>query len=154
MGRGKKQKRGNIVAVKVEEGRFCFALALTSPLYAFFDGVYATIEAPQNLEVTDIIFKVPVMDYATKSGRWPIIGKIDLGEHSAIEESVFFKQDPIDGKITSYDLFTANETPITFEQADQLECAAVWDPAHIEDRLRDHIARVPNKWWSSLRPKR
>ena len=28
--------------------------------------------------------------------------------------------------------------------------AAVWDPQHVEDRLRDHFAGLPNKWVQSL----
>ena len=30
---------------------------------------------------------------------------------------------------------------------------AVWEPAHVEDRLRDHYAGAPNKWVESLRPR-
>jgi len=40
---------------------------------------------------------------------------------------------------------------ISRTEADELEQAAVWSPNHIEDRLRDHFAGVPNQWVEIMR---
>lgn len=45
------------------------------------------------------------------------------------------------------------ENPATPEECAVLERAAVWDPGHVEDRLRDHFAGQSNKWVESLRLK-
>ena len=88
------------------------------------------------------------MDRATRSGRWPIVGRAELATVSDLDATVIFRQD----KISAYESSTGTETPLTFEEADRLECAAVWDPEHVEDRLRDYFSGVPNKWWASMRP--
>jgi len=41
----------------------------------------------------------------------------------------------------------------TRKESQGLEAAAVWEPEHIEDRLRDHFDGKPNKWLESLRIK-
>ena len=43
--------------------------------------------------------------------------------------------------------------PATKEECIGLECAAVWDPTHAEDRIRDHYLGRKNKWLESLKIK-
>jgi len=38
-------------------------------------------------------------------------------------------------------------------ECEGLERCAVWEPEHVEDRLRDHFAGKPNVWVESLRLK-
>ena len=38
------------------------------------------------------------------------------------------------------------------EECVGLERAAVWEPEHVEDRLRDHFAGRSNRWVESLKP--
>ena len=101
-----------------------------------------------------VIFKLWVMDSAATSGRWPVVDEVDLATVSAVDGAVFFRQDRISGKISAYDAITNSESSHSFEEADRLECAAVWSPEHIEDRLHDHLNGIPNKWWASTRPRK
>jgi hypothetical protein len=68
----------------------------------------------------------------------------------------FFKQDSFNGRLFLYNssLLTADqgyECPATLAECSGLERAAVWDPEHVVDRLRDHAAGRPNQWVESLK---
>lgn len=154
MGRGRKQKLGDIVRIDIGNGKHFHAVALTNPLFAFFDGVSEGDEPGKDVRHRPVLFKLWVMDSAAKSGRWPIVGQLDPLMVSALDSTVFFNQDRISGRISAYDAITNAQSPISFEEADRLEAAAVWSPEHVEDRLRDHINGTSNKWWSSTRPRR
>ncbi|BCH58947.1 Imm26 family immunity protein [Agrobacterium vitis] len=152
MVRRRKQKRGDLIRIDVDAGIHFYAVALTNPLFAFFDDIIDTDQPPAITEDQPVIFKLAVMDNAVRSGRWPVIGKVNPNTVAALDRTIFFKQDQISGRITAYDPIANIETPISFEEAGHLECAAVWDAEHVEDRLRDHLNGIPNKWWASMRP--
>jgi hypothetical protein len=154
MVKGKKQKRGDLVRIDIGGGKHFHAIALTPPLFAFLEDPREHYEAVADVRHGAVIFKVCVTDGAVKSGRWPVIGSIDLATVSALDGATFFKQDRISGRLAAYDAISGRETSISFDEADRLECAAVWSAEHIEDRLRDHLNGVPNKWWASMRPRR
>ncbi|WP_105435834.1 Imm26 family immunity protein [Neorhizobium tomejilense] len=154
MVRGRKQKRGDIVRINIGNGKQLLAVALTHPLFAFLDGVVESEEPVQDVRDRAVLFKLWVMDSAAKSGRWPIVGKVDPPTVSTLDGAVFFKQDRISGRISAYDALANAESPLSFEEADRLECAAVWSPEHVEDRLRDHLNGISNNWWASMRPRK
>lgn len=149
----RKQKRvvGDIVQIELADGSLCFGRVLKSPLMAFYD--LNTTKAPPLEEIVNlpVLFKVWLMDYAVTSGHWKIIHHADLEEDLQVDVA-FYKQDLISKKLFIHQ--GSNELPATYEQCEKLECAAVWDPVHIEDRLRDHYLGLPNKWVESLRIKR
>jgi len=89
------------------------------------------------------------MNDAVSSGRWPIIGNLPLESGLEIAPK-FFKQDPINKAFSIY--HRSQETPATLAECEKLERAAVWEPSHIEDRLRDYYSGVPNQWVESLKP--
>lgn len=95
----------------------------------------------------ELLFRVWVMKYALGKNGWKIIGQLPLTEEMK-EEPWFFKRDAISGKLTRYKY--PDEIPATKHECKGLECAAVWDPCHIESRLSDHFAGRPNKWVESL----
>jgi hypothetical protein len=105
-----------------------------------------------------VLFRIDVMASATASARWPTIGVEPLSDEEDGRGELFFKHDPITGKLSLYREDRATrETfsrPATFEECENLERAAVWSANHVEDRLRDHFAGQPNPWFESLRPKR
>ena len=49
MARGRRQQPGDIVRIDIGDGKQCFALALTPPLYAFFEGICAGGELLQDV---------------------------------------------------------------------------------------------------------
>ncbi len=152
--RGRKKKLGDVVRIDIGHERRFHAVALTHPLFAFLDGGFEPEEPVDDVRDRAVIFKLWVMDSAVKSGRWPVVGKVDPSTLSALDGAMFFRQDQISGKISAHDAITNCELSLSFEEADRLECAAVWSPEHVEDRLRDHLNGIPNKWWASMRPRK
>lgn len=88
------------------------------------------------------------MNRAVESGRWEVLGNEPL-EQGLEEIPKFFKQSPLNKKFSIY--YQGVEIPSTKEECQELERAAVWDPEHVEDRLRDHYDNVPNQWIESLK---
>jgi hypothetical protein len=131
---------------------YSFAQMLEEPEYGFFD-VRSTGEVPRKEVVScPVIFRIWVMRSAHSQGRWLKVGKAELLAN--LRAPVLrFNQDPIhpDQIRLTYD---GCDGPLaTISDCEDLECAAVWDPDHVEDRLRDYFSGLPNKWVLSLRPK-
>lgn len=151
--RAKRQKRveGDFVQIDLGDGYHVYGRVLEEALFAFYDirtTKYLDIDVISKLP---ILFQVPVMDYAVKRGRWVVIGNQPL-DAQLLNPPPRFIQDQL-----RPDLFSIYQQggirPATREECIGLECEAVWDPEHIEDRLRDHYAGRPNKWVDSLRVK-
>ena len=95
------------------------------------------------------------MSYAFKStSPWVVVGRQPLTPDELVENK-YFKVDPISGALAIS--HTDEQYPkgyktwaATTEDCVGLECAAVWDPCHIESRLLDHFENRPNKWVQSL----
>jgi len=113
------------------------AQMLKNPEMAFF-----------NLSDTSkVLFRLWVHKSAYSHGRWR---KIDVQKIPEIlsQEVPRFKKDVISGKLSIYR--DGIETPAKIEECLDIECAAIWDAEHIEDRLRDQIENRENKWLKSL----
>ncbi len=83
---------------------------------------------------------------------WPKVGVAPVPV--ALQEPVRrYNQDPLrpqDIRLT----FDGCDGPLgSLADCDGLECAAVWNAEHVEDRLRSHYSGVPCQWTLSLRPK-
>lgn len=146
-----RRKVGNFLAILDVEGVYYFGRELRGGVVAFYDLKMKNIPEVSKIAQTNVLFSVPVMDYAIKNGRWKIIGNYELEENLA-KSSNFYMQDVITGSFSIYKE-GGQIIPATRSEIEGLECAAVWDPEHIESRLRDHFAGVPNIWFESLKPK-
>lgn len=148
----KRQRRreGDFLAIDLGDGTLAFGRVLKEPLVAFYDLRIRNGEMPELQEILarPILWRIWVMNHAITKGRWKVLGHMPL-EESLKHEPTFFKQDPISGEVTLYRSQT--EYPSSAEECAQLERAAVWEPEHAEDRLRDHFNGRPNKWVESLR---
>lgn len=142
---------GAIVQVPLSATRHGYAQMLAEPEYAFFDVRTGRDLDPCNVVQNALLFRLWVMRYAHSKGRWRKIGSAPVA--NTLQKPVRrYKQDPLTGKLfTTID--GTDATPATRTQCRRLECAAVWEPEHVEDRLRDHFAGRPNAWVESLRPK-
>lgn len=136
-----KTKKGDIFEIALKDGKVAFAQALAEPEFAFF-------EASPLDNNPDPIFRLWVHKSAVK--EWNKIGNKDLSPKLE-KELPRFKQDPINGSLSIYQGGT--ERPTTIEEITGLECAAVWEGNHINDRLSDYYAGRENKWLKSLQPK-
>ncbi|CAM2942720.1 immunity 26/phosphotriesterase HocA family protein [Vibrio neptunius] len=144
-----RRKIGDVVKIRLDNNEICFGHVLKEPLVAFYD---MKVEAESIVRIDDVVespilFKVWVMNNAITSGRWEVIGNVELSE-SLSEPVTFFKQDRINKKVTLYD--DSKDIPSTYQECLGLERASVWGANHIEDRLRDHYLGVENIWVKSL----
>ena len=150
MATSKRQRRtvGSIVQVPLGDGTYCYAQVLQEADFAFFD-----IRAAGSVDVADIVtrpvlFRIAVMNHAITSGRWQKVGSAPLSADLAGAQPKFI-QDALDP--ARFEIYLAGHTrPATREECRGLERSAVWEPEHVEDRLRDHYAGRPNKWVKSL----
>jgi hypothetical protein len=153
MGKTKRIRRraGDIVRIPLNDGFHSYARVLDEPLVAFYNIKTKRNLSPQEIVGLPLLFRVWVMNHAITSGRWPIIGNYPLTP-SESEPPKLFKQDGL--KPSSFSIYVqGTERPATKAECVGLERAAVWDPEHVEDRLRDFYAGRPNKWVESLKIK-
>jgi len=143
---------GNIFRIDLDPDRHCYCQVAYSPLILFFAGTNREEIALDDIPVLPVAFKLWTMKYALTNGGWRYLGNRGLAPGNAVEP-YFFKQDRFSGRLAlHHSAFQATnyERPATLSECEGLECAAVWDPAHIEDRLRDLADGRPNKWVDSL----
>lgn len=150
---GTRLKPGAVVAIEFEANQVSFAMVLEDPLVVFFDCAKAK---NAKIEMADIVdrpaaFKVWVMKYAVTGKLWPVVGQVAVPEHLR-PLPWFYKKDAINGKIYRTQM-GVKDFESSLSDIEGLECAAVWDPEHVVDRLKDHFAGRPNKWVEILKAK-
>lgn len=91
------------------------------------------------------------MNHAVTGGRWKRVGHKSLSDAEARPPAKFIRDRLTPGRYRIYEDGKMREA--TRKECEGLEAAAVWEPEHVEDRLRDHYAGRPNKWVESLRLK-
>jgi hypothetical protein len=143
---------GRVMAIPLGDGSFGYCRALTAPNTEFYDLRSTELLDPAQVVQAPVLFRIWVMKYAFTGRRWKRIGNMPLRESESGKIWWYFKQD--DGGNLFRTRNGLEEIPADSEEVKGMECAAVWDPEHVEDRLRDHFAGKPNKWVESLKPKR
>lgn len=154
MTKPKKRKRarvGDVVSIALPDGSYGFGRILTDPFIGFYHLQSDIVPPIEEIVLAPIAFKIAVSSFATKSDQWEILENVPLTDELK-EEPLFFKKDLISGELTIYRDSTAEEIPATLAECESLECAAVWDPEHVVDRLVDLFAGRPNQWVESMRP--
>lgn len=144
------RSRGDIVQIDLGNGYYGFGQVLESPLMVFFNLKREISPNIEEIVESEVSFIVWVMNYAIIDGIWPIIGRAEVTD-KINERPPFYKQDRLSGKL-SVTYTGAEEEPATYADVVNLECAAVWDPEHVVDRLNDYFEGRPNKWVESMRP--
>ena len=145
---------GQFVEVELGDGNKTYGRVLSEPLFAFYDLRAATAESSPELPrlaALPVIFRIWVMNHAVTRGRWQVLGSLPLPRDLEASPN-FFKQDTTNGRLSIYndDLAPNYERPATRGECEGLERAAVWEPEHVEERLRDHFEGRPNRWLQSL----
>ena len=135
---------GDVLKIDLGDGFFAYGRVLDFPMVAFYSlidkgGSFASIDS---IVQSEILFKVWVAKHAFKSKKWNVIANLDL-ESELAKKQDFFKVDSISKKLFIYR--EGRDIPASHEQCRGLERAVVWDPEHIEGRLRDKIFGVSNK---------
>lgn len=148
-----RRRQGDLLKIDLGDGRHSFAQVAAEPLIVFFDRASTEDLAEEDVSNLPVLFRVWVSNHAVTSGRWPVIGRGALSSANHAEP-FFYKQDAITGRLALYhSTFAATnyERAANLDDCVGLEAAAVWEPEHVEDRLRDHFAGRPNTWFESLR---
>lgn len=143
-----RRRVGDIVQIDLGDGTLAFGRVMEDPIFGFYDLRTPTIPEISVILAAPIRFKVCVMKNAISSGRWRVLGNKPLGEELTARVK-FFNVDIISKATSIYD--NGYEIPATIDECQGLECAAVWDAEHVEDRLRDEFAGKKNKWHESLK---
>jgi hypothetical protein len=149
----KKQQRtvGAVLTVPLGDGTTCYAVTLPEADFAFFEARTNDSSPPVSLLEKPVLFRVAVHKSAWASGRWQKVAKVGLPEHLQNPEPRFV-QDALEP--SQFQIYVGgNIRPASRAECEGLERAAVWDPEHVESRLRDHYAGAPNQWLESLRLK-
>jgi hypothetical protein len=141
---------GNILKIDLGDGFFSFARVLREPIIAFYGIRTDKVPDMETIISSPVLFKIAVMNNAVTFGRWAVIGSRPL-EPDLLLPIRFFKQDMISKRYTISNDVDDKEMPATKEECAGLERDAVWSAEHVEDRLRDHFAVVPNCWVESLK---
>jgi hypothetical protein len=89
------------------------------------------------------------MKSAFVSARWPKVDYRALEPELATPTDYFMK-DKQTGRFSIYRSSDGSTRDSTYDECKGLEAAAVWEPEHVEDRLRDHFAGRPNRWVGQL----
>lgn len=158
MGTAQKRKRvrrkvGDILRIELGAGLHAYAQVADEPVIVFFEGVFEDEVAIERIPDLPVLFRLGVANHAISSGLWQVTGLKPLTAENALEP-FFYKQDAISGRLSLYHsdfAATGYERPATLAECQHLECAAVWEPEHVVDRLRDHASGTPNRWLDSLK---
>jgi hypothetical protein len=143
-------KVGDILRINLGNGIFGYGRVLLDPLMAFYDIKTEENKIPtiDDIVRSPILFRVWVMRSAIKSDNWEILGNIPVDTSLSIQPD-FFKQDPISKKFYIYR--DAKDILVSREACIGLERAAVWEAAHVENRLRNYFMGVPDPMTERLK---
>jgi hypothetical protein len=138
---------GAVLRVPLGKRYHAYAWTLVEADFAFFDLRAESVVPVEEVVRHPIAFRVAVHKSAWVTGRWQRVGKVEPPADVLAPVPTFI-QDPLSGRFSIYVL--GDIRPATREECLGLERCAVWEAEHVEDRLRDHFAGLPNTWVESL----
>ena len=146
--RSRKRNVGDIVKIPLGDGTHTYGHALQEASFAVYDCRVADELAVEQVVSRPVLFFVAVMHHAVKKGRWPIVGHSPLNDR--LSRPPTFIQDPQNKD--SFSIYENGEIkPSTRVKCVGLERMAVWEPEHVEERIRDQYAGRENKWLELLK---
>lgn len=148
----KRQRRtlGSILEIDLENGYFGYAQIINDDIM-FYD-IYSDTKVSdlKLLEDRKPLFFLGVYDDVITKGRWKIVGKLPIKEENKIVPNKFIQDSLNPNSFELYNPNTGEIIPSKREEVEGLECAAVWEAEHVEDRLRDHYHGKSNVWVEQL----
>ena len=138
-------KPGNIVEIPLKNGIYAYGVIIEPPLIAFSTLYFSEPQTEFDTLFNELSFKIWVMKHAISKRHWKVVGHIDVD----IEKPVFYKFDLIPKRYSHY--FDDQEVESSLDECIGLECAAVWDPEHVEERLFAVNLGKESIWEKSLR---
>lgn len=153
----KKQQitEGAVLEINIENQYYVYSQILSKGLgYAFFD--FKTKEKLKDLNIlqnSQVLFIVMVYSDIITKGVWLKVGKLPIRNDLLVLPMKYIQDNLNPDKFELYNPNTGEINKATREECEGLECAAVWEANHVEDRIRDHYLGVPNIWLESLKIK-
>jgi len=143
---------GSILEINIENQYFVYAQILKKGLgYAFFD--FKSFEKLIDISILNkakVIFIVMVYNDVITKGIWVKIGKLDIRDELKELPMQFIQDSQNPSNFEIYNPNTGEISKATKEQCLGLECTAVWEANHVEDRIRDYFNSIPNIWVEQL----
>jgi len=142
-----------IVRIMIDENQYSFGRTLMKPYVAFYD--YKTNEKQANIGeiiTKPIMFILCIYDYVITKGRWEIVADVP---NSAIDVAIplQFLQDAFPPYSCSLIDAQGNSISASIGECRRLERCAVWEPEHVEERIKDFYDGKKNIWAESLKLK-
>lgn len=141
---------GAILEIVINE-KYYYAQILKSKGCAFFN---FKSEKPINdysiLSNANILFILRVYDDVITKGKWIKVGKLDIRDELQIEPFKFIQDSLNPDSFELYNPNTGEIIPATRKEVEGLECAAVWEAEHVEDRIKDYYEGKLNTWVQQL----
>jgi len=141
------RREGDILKIKLKGGYVTYCRVLPEASFAFYDARTRrrTVDIEWVLE-RPILFIAPVYKQAVTMGRWERVGRTPLEAHLQRLPPKFIQDSMYPSGFAIYE--DAKIRHATREECLGLECFAVWDPEHLEERIEDHYAGRRCKWLS------
>jgi Immunity protein 26 len=148
--KSQRRRTGDIVKIPLEDGTHTYARVLPDASLAFYDSRGTEDIEVSRIVTLPILFFAAVMYRAITRGRWPVVGHVLRDD--GLRAPPKFIQDPLDAR--KFSIYEDGQIrPASRQECLGLECAAVWTPEQIEERLLDHYAGRTNEQLESLKIK-
>lgn len=144
-----RRRPGDVFVIPLGGQFYSFGRVLNGPLVAFYDLRATGVPDIDCILAANVIFRIWVMDTAIASGHWPVVGN-RLIEPYLLVPPRFYSQNLRTGALRMH--HRGVERPATIDDVRGLECAVIWEPHHVEERLRDHFHGIPNETCMALQP--
>ena len=151
LGREFRRRPGDVVLIPLRDCHYGFGRVLERAIMAFHDLRLNEVPEIDLIVSAPVLFRIRVMETAIASGSWIVLGNRPL-EPAFLAAPRFFTQDILTGECRIH--HCGIEWPASLSEIEGLECAAMWEPHHVEERLRDHFAGIPNATCEALKPAR
>jgi hypothetical protein len=148
----KKPREGSLLRIDLGDGTAVFVRVLANSQVA----IYSYRHPDGERLMLPVVYGSPrlwtltVMKSALTTGRWPVVDHRPL-ESDLTQPVEYFMRDRKSGEFSIYRSNDGHMRPSTYAECQGLEAAAVWEPEHVESRLRDHFAGRPNTWEEQLK---
>ncbi len=146
-----RQRRSPGAVLRIDLGQWhTYAWMVGSLDMVFPDARTIAPLPPADAVARPALFRVAVTRDAYSTGRWVRVGTVPVPPDIA-RAIPRFLQDAITGRLTISDDGGTTRRPASLIECEPLERMASWSPIHVESRLRDHYAGLPNRFVDSLR---
>jgi hypothetical protein len=138
---------GAIVEIALDRGSWAYAQMLTFPEFAFFESSGQRLDSSADFTALHVVFRLWVHKDAYTTGRWRKTTRTSISQE--LSRSVPRFKQYSSGQLARYQDET--ESPASPGECKGLECAAVWEPIQVEERLQDHRDGRTNRIVEGLR---